>query len=40
MSFTFNAALIFSVLCLAGFVELAVWCHQAPVAPESGASEN
>jgi hypothetical protein len=40
MSLTLNAPIIFSVICLAGFVELAVWCHLAPVASDAGELED
>ncbi len=33
MSFTFSAAVVAASIYLAGIVEFAVWCHQAPVAP-------
>ena len=32
MSLTFDATILFSALCLAGIVEFATWCHEAPEA--------
>jgi hypothetical protein len=40
MSFTFDAAILFSMICLVGIVEFAQMCHLAPVAPEGGLSED
>ncbi len=39
MSFTLNVAVILGVVYLAGIVEFAVWCYNAPVAPEVLSSD-
>lgn len=39
MGLTLNAAVFLGALYLAGIVEFAVWCHQAPLAAEAATSE-
>ena len=36
MSFAFNAPILLCACWLAGTVEFAIWCHQAPEADVSG----